>query len=145
MTTFEIIVCPNCQQYELPSGCFRNRCPGCNTYFSRDDKRPEYHQRDSKHWKRIQQRFPKPGLRIEVMPIANDGKRRYLEKDCSSCGTRVEIPIYERRGDVAIDRLDRIEKLVGSAFNYREFAGRPGNGTHGQILYQVTKIIAGRA
>lgn len=43
--------------------------------------------------------------------MANTGDR-YFEKECDRCGNRVLLRVSETRGDVAIDRLNRIEKLI---------------------------------
>lgn len=65
--TWTITVCPHCEEYTLPAGAFRARCPGCHTYFSRDDERPEDRDRYPEHWeKRVRWLYPTPGTKIKV-------------------------------------------------------------------------------
>ena len=70
MTVFTIVVCPNCEERELPSGSFRARCPNCGTLFSRDDERPADRDEYPEHWeRRLRWRYPVPGKRLRVTAI----------------------------------------------------------------------------
>lgn len=63
---------------------------------------------------------------------------RYLEGECHNCGCQVLVPTRERPGDVAIDKLNRLEKLLSHT--------RPVSGPAAvRLLTQAYRIIKGWA
>lgn len=68
-----VYVCPNCREHELQRGAYRGRCPGCNTYFSVDDERPE----PMTKWDRG--RHPQPSIPVPVVPCDPEALRRAAE------------------------------------------------------------------
>ena len=64
--SWTILVCPNCELHQLPPGTYRARCPGCDTYFSREDERPDETTKYPQWWERNKHRYPTPGKRVKV-------------------------------------------------------------------------------
>lgn len=65
---------------------------------------------------------------------------RYLEAECHNCHSQVLVPLRERQGDVALDRIGRIEKLIS-----RPTHGGVSGPAAVRMLEQVYKIIHGWA
>jgi len=68
MKEFTIVVCPTCEEYELPSGAFRARCRGCGQYFSRDDEIPDC-DFNGYWWSRNKWSYPMQGKKIKVTTV----------------------------------------------------------------------------
>lgn len=65
---------------------------------------------------------------------------RYLEAECHNCHSQVLVPIRERPGDVAIDKLKRIDSMLDLPY-HRSVSGPAAV----RMLEQVYKIIHGWA
>ena len=60
---------------------------------------------------------------------------RYHDESCPTCGTRVLVPVNERAGDVALDRLHRLHRLLSVPYSARGY---------GTLLDRALRIIEGR-